>query len=98
VNNDCNRFVEILAGSVLLITAMAFLSDAIQNTRGYSLPQGLWPGSLLLVIFVPLFLCGQKAAHLHNNMIESTARYNVRRAAVAGSDDVKLGRGKARST
>jgi len=38
VNNDRNTFVKTLTGSVLLITAMIFLSNAIQNIRGYSLP------------------------------------------------------------
>lgn len=94
VNHDRNRFVKTLAGSALLITVMVFLSNAvqIQNIRGYSLPQGICLGSLLLVILVPLFLSGQKAVHLHNNMLESTAHYNVRRAAVQGSKDVKLGK------
>ena len=90
VNNDRNRFIKTLAGSFLLITAMVFLSNAVQNIRGYSLPQGLCLGSLLLVILVPLFLSGQKAAHLHNIMLEGTAHYNVHRARVQGDDNARL--------
>jgi len=92
VNNDRNTFVKTLASGVLLITAMIFLSNAIQNIRGYSLPQGFCLGGLLLVILVPLFLSGQKAAHLHNNMVENTAQYNARRATVQGSDNGKFGK------
>lgn len=92
LNNDRNRFVKTLTGSVLLITAMVFLSNAIQNIRGYSLPQGLCLGSLLLAILVPLVLSGQKSAHLHNNMVENTAQYNARRATLQGRDDGKLGK------
>ena len=92
VNNDRNKFVKTFAGSVLLITAMVFLSNAIQNVRGYSLPQGLCLGSFLLIILVPLFHSGQKAAYLHNNMIENTAQYNARRAMILGSDDARLGK------
>lgn len=92
VDNDRNRFIKTLAGGLLLITAMVFLSSAIQNVRGYSLPQGLCTGSLLLIVLVPLFLTGQKTAHLHNNMIDNTAHYNVRRTTAQGSDDAKLGK------
>lgn len=92
VENDRNRFVKTFIGGVLLITVMVFLSNAIQDIRGYSLPQGLCLGSFLLILFVPLFLSGQKAAHLHNNLIESTAHYDIRRATVQGSDDVRLGK------
>lgn len=92
VDNDRNRFIKTLAGGVLLITAMVFLSNAVQNIRGYSLPQGLCTGSLLLIVFIPLFLAGQKTAHLHNNMMENNAQYNVHRTASQGSDDAKLGK------
>ncbi len=92
VDNDRNRFIKTLAGGLLLITALVFLSNAIQNVRGYSLPQGLCTGSLLLIVWVPLFLTGQKTAHLRNNMIDDTAHYNVRRTTTQGSEDAKLGK------
>jgi hypothetical protein len=92
VDNDRNRFIRTLAGGILLITVMVFLGNAIQNIQGYSLPQGLCTGSLLLVVFLPLFLIGQKTAQLRNNMIDNTANYNVRRASLDGSDDAKLGK------
>lgn len=92
VENDRNRFIKTFIGGVLLITVMVFLSNAIQNIRGYPLPQGLCMGSLLLVILVPLFLIGQKTARLHNNMINDAAHYNVRRTREQGGDDTRLER------
>jgi len=54
VENDRSRFFKTFIGGVLLITVMVFLGNAIQNIRGYLLPQGLCMGSLLSVILVPL--------------------------------------------
>lgn len=90
VDNDRNRFIKTFIGAGLLITAVIFLGNAIQNIRGYPLSQGPCTGILLLIIFVPLFLTGQKIAHQHNDMIENTSHYNEHRAASQGSDDAKL--------
>lgn len=90
VENDRSRFVKTFIGGVLLITVMAFLGTAIQNIRGYPLPQGLCLGGLLLVILVPLFLAGRKTAYLHNNMINDAEHYNVRRASTTGNNDARL--------
>lgn len=92
VDNDRNRFIKILLGGALLIAVMVGLGNAIQNIRGYPLPQGLCTGILLLIVLVPLFLIGQKTARLHNNMMDDTAQYNTRRTVSQGSDDVKLGK------
>lgn len=92
VDNDRSRFIKTLAGGVLLIIAMVFLGNAIQGIRGYSLPQGLCISILLLIVLVPLFLIGQKTAHLHNNKIDSNAYYNLRRTESQGDDSAKLGK------
>jgi uncharacterized membrane protein len=92
VDNDRNRFIKTLIGGVLLIAVMIALSNAIQHIRGYSLPQGLCMGSLLLLVLIPLFLIGQKTAHLHNDMVDDTAQFNTRRATSQGSDDARLGK------
>jgi len=90
VENDRRRFFRTLIGWALLITVMFFLGNAIQNIRGYFLPQGLCIGSLLLAVLVPLFLAGQKTAHLHNNMINDAAHYDVRRARIQGDNNARL--------
>ena len=90
VKNDHNRFIKTFIGGGLLIAILIVLGNAIQNIRNYSLPQGLCTGILLLVVLVPLFLNGQKMAHLHNEMIDNTAYYDKRRVASQGNDDAKL--------
>lgn len=87
MENNRSRFFKTSIGGVLLITVMVFFGNAIQNIRGYLLPQGLYMGSLLLVILVPLFLTGQKTAYLHNYMINDAVHYNVRRVRVLGDDN-----------
>jgi hypothetical protein len=90
VKNDRNRFIKTFIGGGLLIAVLIVLGNAIQNIRNYSLPQGLCTGILLLIVLVPLFLSGQKMAHLHNNMIDDATYYDNRRAASSGTDDAKL--------
>jgi len=90
VENDRNRFIKTLVGGVALIVVMVTLGNAIQNTRGFSLPQGLCTGILLLILFVPLFLIGQKTANSHNKMLDNTAHYDLHRPASQGSNEAKL--------
>ena len=90
VENDRNRFIKTLVGGVALIVVAVTLGNAIQNTRGFSLPQGLCTGILLLILFVPLFLIGQKTANSHNKMLDNTAHYDLHRPASQGSNEAKL--------
>lgn len=90
VENDRSRFIKTFIGAIALIAVMGMLGNAIQDIRGFSLPQGLCTASLLMVIFVPLFLIGQKTAHMHNSMIDQNAHYNTQRTTSKGSDDAKL--------
>jgi len=90
VDNDRNKFIKTFIGGVLLIAVMVTLSNAIQNIHGYSLPQGICIGSLLLIVLVPLFLTGQKSANMRNNMIDSTAQYNTHRASSQDNGEAGL--------
>ena len=90
VDNQRAQFFKTLIAGILVIAAMLALGNAIQNIRGYSLPQGVCTGILLLIVFVPLFLIGQKTAHIHNNGIEKSARYNAQRQSTQGTDNVQL--------
>lgn len=92
VDDDRWRFIKTFIGGVLLITVVFVLGNAIQNVRGYPLPQGFCPGILLMLVFVPLFLAGRKTANLHNNMIDNTAHYNVLRTTPQGSNEARLGK------
>jgi len=90
VDNDRNRFIRIFIGGTLLIVVLVVLGNAIQNIRGYSIPNGICIGILLLIVFVPLFLTGQKTAHMHNHMLDNTAHYDEHRPRSQGDNDAGL--------
>jgi len=71
---------------------MVLLGNAIQHSKGYSLPQGLCMGILLLIVLVPLFLSGQKTANRHNLVTGNANLYNARQQ---GSDDAQLAKNQS---
>lgn len=85
VEKDLNRFIKTLLGGIVVLFAVFQLGNAIQDIRNYSLPQGACTGILIMLVLAPLFLTGQKTASMHNQRVESTALYNLRRHP-AGSE------------
>ena len=70
VDGDRGRFIKTLIGGVIAIVVLVLIGNNAQNSVDYSFPQGLCPGILLLIVFVPLFLNGQKTANRHNTSME----------------------------
>ena len=89
VSNDRGRFIKTLIIGVAAIAVMVLIGNAIQQTQGFPLPQGLCMGILLLIVLVPLFLNGQKAANQHNFVQDNATLYNARQE---GSDEAQLAR------
>jgi len=89
VDKDRGRFIKIPIVGIVAIAAMILLGIIIQNTIGFPLPQGLCMGILLLIVLVPLFLNGQKAATHHNFVIDNASLYTARQR---GSDQAQLAR------
>lgn len=75
VNQDRGRFTKTLIIGIAAITTAIILGSIIQNTTGFSLPQGLCVSTLLLFVLVPLFLKGQRVATHHNLLLNNTALY-----------------------
>jgi hypothetical protein len=92
VDNDRGHFIRSLIIGVAAIAVMVMIGNAIQHTQGYPLPQGLCMGILLLIVLVPLFQNGQKAANQHNFVIDSAILYNERQR---GSDEAQLARNQS---
>jgi len=92
VDNDRGRFTKTLIGAIAAIVVMVLLGNAIQHSKGYSLPQGLCMGILLLIVLVPLFLSGQKTANRHNLVTGNANLYNARQQ---GSDDAQLAKNQS---
>jgi hypothetical protein len=89
VDHDRGRFIRTLIIGVVAIAAMTVLGTVLQNTTGFPLPQGLCLGILLLIVLVPLYLKGQKAAVHHNFVIDSANLYTARQH---GTDEAQLAR------
>lgn len=89
VDRDRGRFLKTLLIGVAAIAAVFVLGNLLQNTTGFPLPQGVCMGILLLFVFVPLFLSGQRAASHHNFTMDSAAQYTARQH---GSDEAQLAR------
>lgn len=78
VNNDTRSFIKVLIGGIAAILVLILVGNAIQSNNYVSLPQGLCPGILLLILFVPLFRSGQNIARQHNIMIDNAVRFGSR--------------------
>lgn len=78
VNQDRSRFIKTLLIGIAVIAALIVVGTVFQNTTGFPLPQGLCTGILLLLVLVPLFQKGQKAALQYNSVLESTSMYSAR--------------------
>jgi uncharacterized membrane protein len=89
VDRDRERFIKTLIGGIAAIAAMVVVGSVIQNTTGFPLPQGLCIGILILIVLVPLFLNGQKAANHHNFVMDNATLYTARQA---GNNDAQLAR------
>ena len=89
VDQDRWRFIKTLITGIIAIAAMIVVGTILQNTTGFPLPQGLCVGILLLIVFVPLFLTGQKVAIHHNFVIDNAGLYNTRQR---GNKDAQLAR------
>jgi hypothetical protein len=87
VDKDRGRFIKTFIIAIAAITAVIVISNMIQNTTGYPLPQGVCPGVLLLIVLVPFFQKGQKAALHHNFVLDSAGLYTGRQR---GDDQVQL--------
>jgi hypothetical protein len=79
VNHDWGRFISSFVIGVVAFAAAIWGGNTVQTARGYSLPQGLCTGILLLVIFVVLFLSGHRTAKGHNTEVDTAAFYNSKR-------------------
>ena len=89
VDEDRGHFIKTLLIGIAAIVAMVVVGTTLQKTTGFPLPQGACVGMLLLIVLVPLFLKGQKAASHHNFVIDNASLYMVRQH---GTGEAQLAR------
>ena len=92
VDQDRGRFIKTLIIGIAAIGALIVLGNMIQNTTGFPLPQGLCIGILLLMVLVPLFRNGQKAAIHHNFVLDNAVLYTARQR---GTDEAQLAKNQS---
>ena len=92
VDQDGGRFIKTLLVGIAAIAALIVLGSIFQNTTGFPLPQGLCIGILLLIVLVPLFRNGQKAAFHHNFVLDNAAMYTTRQH---GTGEAQLARNQS---
>lgn len=78
VDQDRGRFIKSLLIGIAAIAAMIVAGAIFQTTAGFPVTQGICTGILLLIVLVPLFLKGHKAAQQHNSGLENAALYTAR--------------------
>lgn len=89
VDQDRGRFVKTLVIGIAAIAALVVVGTIFQNTTGFPMPQGVCIGLLLLIVLVPLFQNGHKAAVHHNFVQDNAGLYTARQH---GSDEAQLTR------
>jgi hypothetical protein len=89
VDRDRGRFIKTLIIGIAAIAALIVVGTILQSTTGFPLPQGLCIGILLLIVLVPLFQQGQRAANHHNFVQDNAGMYNARQP---GNDEKQLAR------
>ncbi len=89
VDEDRGHFIKTLLIEIAAIVAMVVVGTTLQKTTGFPLPQGACVGMLLLIVLVPLFLNGQKAAIHHNFVIDNASLYTGRQH---GTGEAQLAR------
>ena len=89
VNRDAKPFAITLIVSSAIIAGFIWIGSAFQSAPNFPLPQGVCVGALLLIVLIPLFLSGQKAAVQHNFVIENAVEFTARQS---GNNAAQLAR------
>ena len=90
IKKKWRKFILTFVGMVLVLAIVVWLGVSLQGARSFSLPQGLCPGILALIILIPLFLNGLNSAREHNKILEDKALYQSRKPVSQEDDDEQL--------
>lgn len=89
VDKDRGRFIKTLIIAIAALAAMIVIGSLLQGIDRFPVPQTLCTGILLLLVLVPLFRSGQKAATYHNSRLDNAAVYTAKQS---GSNESQLAR------
>jgi hypothetical protein len=89
VSQDRGRFIKTLIIGIAALAAMIVIGSLFQRISRFPVPQSVCTGMLLLLVLVPLFRSGQKAATYHNFRLDNAAMYTSKQS---GSNASQLAR------
>jgi len=87
VTNHWPRFILFFAVNSLVIFVAILIGNNIQIGPRYTLPQGICPGSLVLIVLGYLFYSGMQLALTRNSETDSAAHYQSLRPHMDTRDD-----------
>ncbi len=92
VNREWLKFFLTFIGMGLLLAIAVWVGTSLQSARFFSLPQGLCPGALALLVLVPLFITGRNSAVEHNKIQGDEILYQTRKPISQDSDEKQIKR------
>ena len=70
IKKKWRKFILTFTGMVIVLAIVIWVGVSLQGSRSFSLPQGVCPGVLALIVLVPLFLNGLNIAREYNKILE----------------------------
>jgi predicted permease len=90
IKKNWRKFILTFAGMIIVLAIVIWAGVSLQGSRSFSLPQGVCPGVLALIVLVPLFLNGLNAAREYNKILEDKVLYDSRKPVSQDDDDEQL--------
>jgi hypothetical protein len=90
INKKWRKFILTFTGMVIVLAIFVWVGVSLQGSRSFSLPQGVCPGVLALIVLVPLFLNGLNVAREHNKILDDEVLYDSRKPVSQDDDNEQL--------
>ena len=90
IKKNWRKFILTFTGMVIVLVIVIWVGVSLQGSRSFSLPQGVCPSILALIVLVPLFLNGLNVAREYNKILEDKALYDSRKPVSQDDDNEQL--------
>ena len=89
IKKEWRKFILTFTGMVIVLAIVIWVGVSLQGSRSFSLPQGVCPGVLALIVLVPLFLNGLNAAREYNKILGDEVLYDSRKPVSQDDEQLK---------
>ena len=90
IKKNWRKFILTFTGMVIVLVIVIWVGVSLQGSRSFSLPQGVCPSILALIVLVPLFLNGMNAAKEYNKILGDEVLYDSRKPISQDDDNEQL--------